>query len=264
MLRSKRLTVFAKGNVDVRDSLHASRIGGRIVWNGLNEIVRARVPGFTVRVRHETATGARALLDPGGAIPEDIATRSPLMGAYPAASQFSGAIYDGAADVIVLSVQADVTMTLHRHRPSGRLFLASDLEAWPQDDRDWLAGACEPAGRIEPADFAATARAVVDRIRGVTAAPILFYNLSSVVPGPLPHAYLGLEESLATRIRRFNLALVELAAQTGISVVDVDAVLAKAGADRLKVDAFHLTGEGYRLVADEVARILEDLGLFDD
>jgi hypothetical protein len=30
----------------------------------------------------------------------------------------------------------------------------------------------------------------------------------------------------------------------------------------LKLDALHLTAEGCRLVADEVVRVLEDLGLF--
>ena len=48
--------------------------------------------------------------------------------------------------------------------------------------------------------------------------------------------------------------------QTGISVVDVDAVVARAGAARLKLDALHLTAEGYRLVAAEVVHILADLG----
>ena len=36
---------------------------------------------------------------------------------------------------------------------------------------------------------------------------------------------------------------------------------ARAGADRLKVDAMHLTPEGYRLVAEEVVRILGELGV---
>jgi len=42
---------------------------------------------------------------------------------------------------------------------------------------------------------------------------------------------------------------------------DVDAIVARAGADRLKLDAFHLNAEGCERVAQEVVRILEDLGV---
>ncbi|HEY5410217.1 MAG TPA: hypothetical protein VIJ94_05760, partial [Caulobacteraceae bacterium] len=71
-------------------------------------------------------------------------------------------------------------------------------------------------------------------------------------------------DSLAVRIRRFNLMLMDLSRQTGVSIVDVDSIVAKAGADRVKLDFNHLTGEGNRLVAEEVVRVLEDYGLFDD
>ena len=61
-------------------------------------------------------------------------------------------------------------------------------------------------------------------------------------------------------MRRFNLGLAELSQQTGISVIDVDRIVARAGADRLKLDTVHLTAEGCRLVAEEVVRVLDDLG----
>ncbi len=38
-------------------------------------------------------------------------------------------------------------------------------------------------------------------------------------------------------------------------------IIARHGADRLKIDALHLNAEGCRLVAEEVVQILEDLGL---
>jgi hypothetical protein len=102
--------------------------------------------------------------------------------------------------------------------------------------------------------------AVMARLQRCSAAPILVYNLSAIVPGEWIHCHQGSGEILSTRIRRFNLALTELSEQTGISIVDVDAIVARAGADRLKVDYWHLTAEGCRLVAEEVVRILEDLG----
>jgi lysophospholipase L1-like esterase len=76
------------------------------------------------------------------------------------------------------------------------------------------------------------------------------------------HCLQGLGEIYATRIRRFNLGLADLSEATGISIIDVDAIVARAGADRMKLDAIHLAPDGYRLVAEEVVRVLEDLDMF--
>jgi lysophospholipase L1-like esterase len=100
---------------------------------------------------------------------------------------------------------------------------------------------------------------IVTRIRERSAAPILVLNLSAVVPGDTVHCHLGLPETLATRIRRFDLGLAELSQRTGISVIDVDAVLARSGAMRAKLDALHFTADGCRAVAEEIVRVLDDL-----
>jgi hypothetical protein len=60
---------------------------------------------------------------------------------------------------------------------------------------------------------------------------------------------------------QFNLGLIELSQRTGISVIDIDAILARAGTDRLKLDVLHLNAEGCRLAAAEEVRLLEDFGL---
>ena len=101
---------------------------------------------------------------------------------------------------------------------------------------------------------------IVRQIRKVSAAPILIYNMSPIVPGDTAHVHMAGSETLSTRIRRFNLALVELSQSTGISIIDVDSLVARAGADALKIDAVHLEVEACRLIAKEVARVLEDLG----
>lgn len=257
-----RLRIFAKGNLDVRDTLHAFRVRGELRWNGVNEIVRARHPAAVVRVRHETFTRSDALLAADGSIPAAVASRPLDLGAYPLDSQYSGALFTTEADAYVLSIQPDVANQLARHRRDGFLFMAADPATWPDDDRRWLAASFEPTGPIDVAASMRNLAGIVARLRSRSAAPILAYNVSSVVPGDTAHCHEGLGETLATRIRRFNVALAELSAQTGISIVDVDTIVARAGADRLKLDAFHLTAEGCRHVAEEVVRILEDLGCF--
>jgi|SRR5579864_3415387 hypothetical protein len=117
-----------------------------------------------------------------------------------------------------------------------------------------------PESFLEPAAAMTHFAAIVARLRERSTAPILVYNLSPIDPGEWVHCYQGLGEIVSTRVRRFNLSLIELSRDIGISIVDVDTILARAGAGRLKYDAGHLTAEGCRLVADEVVRILEDVG----
>ena len=258
-----RLTLFAKGNLDLRDSLHSLRLGGELVWNGINEIVRERYPAWTVRLRHETWAHSDALLEAGGVVPAELAARDMPLEAYPATSQFSAAIFTTDADAIVLSVQPDLMISLKRHRRDGYLFHPAGRLDWSLEDQAWLRSNFDTLGPLDVAQSMGNFTRIVERIRAYTQAPILIYNLSSAVPGEQIHDYRGMEDSLSIRIRQFNLGLIELSQKTGISVIDVDAILARAGADRLKLDAFHLTAEGCRLVAGEVVRVLEDFGLFD-
>jgi len=260
--RLNRLTLFAKGNLDLRDTLHSLRLGGTLGWNGVNEIVRERHPGWTIRFRHETWSRSDALLEATGAVPAELAARDLLLSSHPAASQFSTAVFETDADAIVLSIQPDLMISLVRNRRHGYLLLPSGWPDWPADDQAWIRDDFESAPALGVTESMAAFKSIIERIRGRTQEPILIYNVSSAVPGDQIHAHLGMEDSFSTRIRQFNLGLIELSQKTGISVIDVDAILARAGADRLKLDALHLNAEGCRLVAAEVVRVLEDLGLF--
>ncbi len=255
-----RLTVFAKGNLDVRDSLHSLRLAGKLLWNGINDIVREKYPGTLVRLRHETWSRSDALLEATGIIPAGLSERSLPLGSYPLASQFSVAVFDTDADAIILSLQPDLTVRLARHRRDGYLFHPSDWQDWTPEDQRWLREDFAMDDLLDVDSSMANFATMVARIRARSTAPILVYNFSSVIPGDAVHCYEGLEETLSTRIRRFNLALADLSQRTGLSIIDVDRIVARAGADRVKLDAVHLSPEGCRLVADEVVRVLEDVG----
>jgi GDSL-like Lipase/Acylhydrolase family len=260
----RRVTLFAKANVDVHDSLHSCRLGGELAWNGINDALRATGRPVTIRLRHETMTRSDALLRGPYEVPVEIKQRNLPLGAYPAQSQFSSAIFDTAADAIIFSIQPDVASGMVQHKSDGYLIYPNEVTNWSVEDRTWLKTQFEPVPRLSPADAVANFRSIIDRIREKSEAPILIYNLSPIIPNESVHCYLGLSETLSTRIRKFNLALVELSEETGISIVDVDSIIARQGADELKIDAMHLTPAGYRLVAHEVIRLLDELGLFDD
>lgn len=258
-----RLTVFAKGNVDVRDALHSAVVNGVVRWNGINELVRTRFPGWTVRVRHEIWNRSDALLATDGTVPPELAARDRLQGAFPAAAQCSRAVFETASDVVVLSVQPDAMTPLVRHRRDGYLFYPYGTKQWPAADLQWMLTECDLLGHLSPAASVVQLIEVINRIYATSGARVLIFNLSSVVPGDTLHLHDPEGEALSTRLRRFNLVAIEAAAATGASVIDVDAVIARAGADRLKVDANHLHPEGSRLVAEEVVRVLAELGCFE-
>ena len=257
-----RLTIFAKGNGDLRDSLIARREGGAVAWNGINAVLRETHPDWRAHVRHETLGRSDALLAADGNVPVVLREHSLPLGAYPAESQFSTRAFDGAADVAIVSIQPDVTNALARHRGDGHLLYPDGIDGWDEADRRRFAADYRPASPLAPDESMANLARIVARLREGGAQHVLIYNLSAIVPWERVHVHRGLPESLSDRIRRFNLALVGLSRETGVSIVDVDSVLAREGAARLKVDAVRLNAAGCRIVAEEVVRILADLGCF--
>ena len=257
-----RFVIFAKGNLDLKDSLHSLNIGGELLWNGLNEIVRMRFPGTTIRLRHETWTRSDALLTCAGEVPIQLSGKSLALGAYSLPSQFSRALFETSADVYVLSLQPDVTTSMCSNRVDGHLFYPDNFENWPIEDQLWLRQHYIRAPALDVEQSMRNFERIIELIQSRSDAPILIYNLSAVIPGEWVHSYRGLGEIFSARIRNFNVGLLDISRRTGISIVDVDMIFARSGADRLKIDAVHLTAEGCRLVAEEVVRVLEDLGLF--
>ena len=259
------IRIFARGNTDVRDSLLWSRIGGVLEWNGINAVLRARHPGVIAKVRHETCARIDLIPLPGETLPsppEELARRLPS-GAHPIARQHRSALFDAPADAVIFSLQSAVLSSLVRHRRDGWLLLPDAFDTWDTASRSWLESECENAG---PAPIEPTLRRLERLIGAVQerlGAPVLVYNLSPVIPGERTHCWVGAEDALGLRVRRFNLGLLELSTRHDFSIVDVERIAACAGAERLKIDMVHLTPEGLRLVAEEVVRILEDRGCFD-
>ena len=251
-----RLTIFAKGNSDVADSLFYCTDAG-VDWGGINEALREQGSDVRVRLRHETFIRSDALAAAQGKVPPALA-QVPFEWPYTVSDQFGTAIFDNPADAYVLSIQPDITMKLLRHRATGCLFYPGAPQKIAKDLMPWLRAECDMAPLLDPDEALKSWKAVVARIRSRSAAPILFYNLSTVAPGDMVSNYLGMAATLTQRIKAFNLALMDLSAETGVFIVDVDRLAARHGADALKLDAVRLNAKGSRLVAGEVIRILRE------
>ncbi len=109
-----------------------------------------------------------------------------------------------------------------------------------------------------------------DLVAAITAikelgAHILVANVSTFDPGDATTNYHGLApEPFALRAHRLDLMLVGVSHTNGISVIDVDRLLAEHGAASVVRRPAHYNAEGCSIIADEVVRILEDYGFFDD
>jgi hypothetical protein len=256
----RRLTIFAKGNLDVHDTLHSLELNGTMRWNGLNEAMRERGGGPTIRVRHETSLGSAAALAATGETPEVFAGRVLPLDPYPLSAQYGRALFEAPADAYVLSIQPDLQISAARHRRGGFLFYPNDYPNWSSADREWLFREFEPAPLPRVDEAMDSMEKLIAQLRSRSEAPILIYNVSSLVPGEWVHSHVGLEDIASSRIKQFNLELIGLSQRTGISIVDIDRIVAERGARTMKIDTTHLTEEGCRAVAFEVLRILENLG----
>jgi hypothetical protein len=82
------------------------------------------------------------------------------------------------------------------------------------------------------------------------------------MPSESIHCWEGIGETFSTRVKRFNMGLIDISRDLGISIVDVDRIVALLGASLSKIDQIHLAPNACEAVAKEVVRILNDFELF--
>ena len=170
----------------------------------------------------------RTLLEAPGTIPAGLRERNLPLQHFSLDSQFSRKVLDSDDDVVVLSIQPDVANALVRRRRDGCLLLPYRSEEWCAEDRHWLREDFEAVKHLAVEASMDHLTQVIRRIRSRGVVHVLLYNMCSVIPGEQVHCHQGLEEILSTRIKRFNLAALELSERLGISIVDVDGIVARA------------------------------------
>jgi hypothetical protein len=139
-----------------------------------------------------------------------------------------------------------------------------ELRRWPAPDLEWLKANFIPEPAPDAERSIENLAIVIRRHRASSDAPILVFNVSSVVSGETIHSYQGAGDALSQRIRRFNCALVDASAELGFSIVDVDRIVAEHGARHVKFDPIHFNAVGCRLACEEAVRILDDYGVLQE
>lgn len=128
-------------------------------------------------------------------------------------------------------------------------------------------------GRLEsmqnPEDDVAAVRAdivkAIRRIKSELGAHVFVTNVSTLDPDDPVFTYHGRESQPWTlRGHRLNLMIIDVSHDEGVSIIDIDRVIAEAGGEGSVAAAARYTAAGCEAIADEIARIIEDYGFLDD
>jgi hypothetical protein len=139
--------------------------------------------------------------------------------------------------VIVLSIAADVSRTLYRHRQQG--FLVDPGEWWLSQSMQnvladlstatWFWENFASVGKISVDAFQENMTRIVNLLKQSTGAHILVFNmLTGGADGLIERPQTATNSPQARRCE-FNAALAELSPKLGFSIVDVDRLLKTAG-----------------------------------
>ena len=251
------IRLLAKGN---RDLLEVVAEGG-----SLPEAVAVQHPGATLELQTEPCARSdliRQQTERVG-IPAELAERG--LDADPfLASQFRSRLFERPVEVVILSPQADLEHEAWRHQEGYLVVPPPGWEAsWGQERADWFRSSFRPEGLLISDAFLHHALWVVGEIKRRLEAHVIFLNCSSVDPDDRVHAYAGRGETWSLRAHRFNLALMELSSLEGISIVDVDRLVAELGGADHVLGRLRYSGEARWAIAEELVYVLEDIGFFE-
>jgi hypothetical protein len=93
---------------------------------------------------------------------------------------------------------------------------------------------------------------------------VILVNGSTLDPHDVVSCYAGVGETGPLVVHRLDLELIELSMLDGISVVDVDRVVAELGGRDHVLGSFAYSTEVCESIRDEIAFVLDDYGFFDD
>jgi hypothetical protein len=179
--------------------------------------------------------------------------------------------------VIFISIAADVTRTVYRHRQHG--FLVDPGEWWLKQSVanvlgdlshvTWFWENFVSIGKLSVDAFAANLNKIIMILKQQTEAHILVFNTLTTDSDSPSHTERAGADSLKARRRAFNAKLEELSRHLDFSIVDVDLILKRTGLG-MKGDAVNFPPEreepsvhdAFRVIAREAFRMMRELGVF--
>jgi hypothetical protein len=191
--------------------------------------------------------------------------RSPLTEKYPLLTR-TGLSQTGPADAVLLSLSAEAQDIL-RHRRLGYALHCHTFrlaETGPAV-RSWLRNNFEIVRRT-PADIQRDYQSLIDAARRQSNAKFLIMNVMSTAGNETILNYAAFDRPMgetlsSVRKKELNLMLHDLARESGVEIVDLDAIAADMGALSHLPDGIHASGAMQTEIRSEILRILHSAGV---
>lgn len=118
---------------------------------------------------------------------------------------------------------------------------------------------------LDPGAFRSSMIDAIQRIKESSGARVIVMNASSYDPTEtISNHQLADSEPLSVRAHRLNLEAMRLSFDEGISVLDIDRIIAEMGGKE-HVSAFlEYSPEARAAIVDELVAVIDDYGYFDD
>ena len=259
------LRLAIQESYDVVNSLLPRGEGGQELPGGLQALVRQKYDGvYDLEIARLPIGRSDLLLHqldpltaPGGA---GQPTETQGLPERRAATQ----LIEQGPDVLVMSICPDLMQSTWRNPSSGHS-VSSPLQSGPggsQPESTWAAP-LTPAGVTQADQFEENLLRIIKFIKQQVGAHVIVYNASPFDPDDKLYTFRGVDDTFALRTQRFNLALIRLSLAEGISIVDVERLVAELGASEHVTRPLRYSGQVYTAACGEVMRILEDIGFFE-
>ncbi len=266
-MNRRTLRLFVKGNRDVMDALLLLQTGSAGVKDVSDPVDWAHRNRFDFQIFHETGARADLILQSLGEVPAEIYKQGFSRDCDWIVAQFGSRLFDEQIDAVVLAMQPSVVDELWRQREQNYLFCPESgwKDNWSPAQRQWLKDSFLPMGLMQAGEFECGLRLLVQAIREHSNAPVLVFNCSSVDPSDTTFRYGGVVgESWSVRAQKFNLALVRVSAEEGVSIIDVDRIVGELGAGRHVEEFGRYSEDASRAICRECVRVMEDIGVFQN
>ncbi len=258
--------LFIKGNEDLANALLSKANGGSQLEAGVNEKIAENFNGrFQIEATVESAGRIELLHQQlnGVGLPED----AQAIGLTEAlTSQFDSQIFTEEIDLLVFSIQPDLSATLWRHHDDGTLVCPPEnwQSAWTQEQADWLTNNYSEVKQASADDYKTYLMSLIKALKDKTSAHIVMFGCCSFDPAPEPHNFSHLEDTLTIMTNRLNLAMLEASFAEGITFIDVDRILAEIGCEHNVIKRFQYSQMAYEAIRDEFVRVITDVGFFEE
>lgn len=264
-----RLRLLLLGHEDVEDALLPVGGGGRRLAQGIADTVRASYgESCTLDISYRPCPSLVLLWQEaqGPADPQELQAQGVWDDAL--AAQFDSGLFAPQAepwDIVVLSIRSDLITSLWQHRQAGYWVAppADWRQRWTPAQQAWFEQSFEACGQLPTPQVSAALRQLIPAIKERVGAHVIVFTVSSYDPDDAVHAYAGRAETPVERIHRLNLTLIQLSTHEGISLIDVDRIIAELGGAAHVPQRLVYSDEALTALRHEFQRVLADIGFFE-